>query len=353
MRSQSYFFSPQPTLQTANKYIVRFYEKLSERVEVVNFNRKPVSASIDIFRYAFKSDVMILNWPEDVMHLRFGIPQFIITLFSLIIFRIKGGKIVWVCHNKDSHFKRFGPLRKFARIFFTNQSQHIIVHSEDALRYFTKSGRKVSFLNHPVYEKLHLKSESPDPATIDVLIWGNITPYKGLTEFIENYKKCNVSFGVTIIGKANKEYFKQLTKQATGLNISIIDHFLSDEELDQYFRKSKIILLPYLDHDTFSSGALIHSLNSLKLVIGPSVGNFIDLKKAGACLTYVDHDDLFKMVNDLLSDYEKYISKLRELQQGIEKYYVSNSWDHFIENLLDIVSEKRHQGKLVTTTLEC
>jgi glycosyltransferase involved in cell wall biosynthesis len=351
MRSSCYFFSPQPTPQTTNRYIINFYEKLSERVRVVNYNKKPVSASFDIFRYAFQSDVMILNWPEDVLHLRLGILQMFLSLISLVFFRIKGGIIVWICHNKDSHYKRFRLFRKFTRNFFTKLSQYIVVHSEDAIKHFTNAGRKVYFLNHPVYEKVPIKTENQDLDSIDVLIWGNITPYKGLTEFIESYKKNNVLFGVTIIGKANKEYLKQLTELAAGLNISIKDHFLSDEELSYYFENSKIILLPYLDNDTFSSGALIHSLNSSKLIIGPSVGNFIDLQKSGACLTYDTYNDLFSTINNLLNNKQVYHDKLSELLEGINKYYDSNSWDMFVENLLQIVSENNYQAKMVATTL--
>ncbi|MCU7548274.1 hypothetical protein OCK74_04070 [Chitinophagaceae bacterium LB-8] len=353
MGSFSYFFSPQPTPKTTNEYIISFYEKLAERVTVVNYNKKPVSASLDIFRYVFKSDVMVLNWPEDIMHLRFGILQIIISFLGLVIFRIRGGKIVWVCHNRESHFKRFKLLRNFARKFFATQSQNIIVHSEDALKHFKRVRHKVIFMNHPVYEKFHQKTEVNDAETIDVLIWGNITPYKGLSAFIENYKKCNVSFGVTIIGKANKDYYKHLTELAAGSKVSIIDHFLSEEELYQYFQKSKIILLPYLDNDTFSSGSLIHSLNSSKVIIGPSLGNFIDLQKTGACLTYDDYQGLFNIVGELLSDDQKYKYKLKELQQGIERYYLSNTWDKFIDNLLLIVSEKKHRDKMVATILEC
>lgn len=352
MRSSRYFFSPQPTPHTINKYIINFYEKLSERVRVVNYNKKPVSASFDIFRYALQSDVMVLNWPEDIMHLRFGILQMFLSIISLLFFRIKGGIIVWICHNKDSHYKRFWLLRKFNRNFFTKLSQYIVVHSEDAVKHFAEAGHKVYFLSHPAYEKVHAQSENRNNDPIDVLIWGNITPYKGLTEFIESYKKNNALFGVTIIGKANKEYLRQLIEQAAGLNISIKDHFLSDGELAHYFENSKIILLPYLDHDTFSSGALIHSLNSSKLIIGPSVGNFVDLQKYGACLTYNSHDDLFITIGDLLNNKERYQNKLSELQEGINKYYVSNSWDLFIENLLQVITKNNYQPKTVITTLQ-
>lgn len=336
MTSDRYFFSPQPTPETINNYISSFYETLAKNAHVVNYNKKPVSRSIDFLRYAFRTDVMVLNWPEDVIHLRLGILQFFIAVVSLSLFKIKGGKIIWVCHNKESHVKKYELLRKFSRTFFTKISNFIIVHSSDAIGHFPKEKHKVFFLQHPIYDKVAHRSADKDDTQIEVLIWGNITPYKGLDDFIKNYKKHGAAFNATIIGKADKQYLNHLTKASHGLNITIKDQFLSEDELYLYFKKSKIILLPYLDSDTFSSGSLIHSLNSNKIVIGPGIGNFIDVNNCGACLTYKDYPSLFYIIRQLLNDQKKYDEELRRLTAGINKYYTSNSWDDFIKNILCI-----------------
>lgn len=341
MKIYKYYFSPNPTPLQINKYTVNFFRALSQKVNVINGKRKPVSRSIDILRYSFSSDVMILNWPEDVVHLRFGVLQMFVSFISLIFFKARGGKIVWICHNKNSHIRNYKFLTFLSRRFYSKFSDFIVVHSEDAHSYFNSEKHKVYFLNHPTYEKVHVVSEKGNNNDdIDVLIWGKINPYKGLSQFIENYRKQKATFKVTIIGNAESNYHKKIQDLAKGLNVTIKNEFLSDKELYKYFSRAKIILLPYLSIDTFSSGALIHSLNSGKIIVGPAHGNFLDLRKWQAILTYEDYSDLFSTISNLLCNAQYYNEQLELLNNGIKAYQSANSWDIFIDNLLQIVGQK-------------
>lgn len=339
-KGYKYFFSPQPTLEKKNEYIDNFFNTLAQKVNVINHGKKPASRSADFFKYMFRSDVMILNWPEDILHLRFGILQLFTSFMTLTLFKIKGGKIVWVCHNKDSHKKQYPGLRKITRSFYTKISNVIIVLSNDALNYFLKQKGKTHFLNHPVYSNPPLLKEHKQ-VLFDVLIWGRIRPYKGLNGFIESYRKHNNLFNVNIIGYANKSDLEILNQNASGLNISITDKFISNDELAYYFQNSKIILLPYADSDTFSSGALIHSLSSNKIVIGPAIGNFIDLYKQGACLVYENFTNLFSIINSLLNNPSYYETELSKLRKGISNYYKMNSWENFVDEIVHIIGENK------------
>lgn len=334
-----YFFSPQPITQRKNEYIDHFYDTLSRKVNLINYGKKAISRSVDYLRYSIQADVMILNWPEDILHLRFGILQLFSSIIVLTFFKLKGGKIVWICHNKDSHKKQYKWLRKITRSFYNKISDIIIVLSKDALSHFSDIKRKVYFLNHPVYLEPEIIKDDGTEASIDVFIWGNISPYKGLSEFIESYKSQNQSFGVKIIGHADKKYLEVIKQQATGVNIEIIDKFLSPEELVYYFKNSRIILLPYTTGDTFSSGALIHSLSSNKIIIGAAIGNFIDLNECGACLVYTDFTNLFSIIKPLLEDQFYYNQELTRLRKGIKNYYDSNSWERFIERVIHIIGK--------------
>lgn len=331
-----YFFSPQPAAQK-NDFIDHFYETLSKKVNVINYGKRPISMSADYLRYSLQADVMILNWPEDILHLRLGILQLFSSFIILAFFKLKGGKIVWICHNKQSHRKKYKWLRKITRSFYTKISDAIIVMSKDALNYFFKVKHKVHFLNHPTYLNPEIIKEDKTEAIIDVFIWGTISPYKGLNEFIESYRRYKNSFRVKIIGSADKIYFEIIKQKAQGLNIDVVDKFLTSEELVYYFENSRIILLPYGLEDTFSSGALIHSLCSNKIIIGPAIGNFIDLNKSGACLVYENFSDLFSIINSLLKDKDFYEQQLLKLRNGIKKYYDSNSWENFIDKIVHII----------------
>lgn len=347
-----YFFSPQPTAQKKNEFIDYFFNTLAGKVFVNNYGKTVNSRSADYFKYSFNSDVMILNWPEDILHLRFGIAQLIFSYVTLTFFKLKGGKVVWICHNKESHNKNYKFFRNITRSFYTKISDVIIVLSKDALNHFSKVEDKVYFLNHPVYMTPELIKEQNNLTRFDVLIWGNITPYKGLTEFIEGYRLYNNAFNVKIIGSADKQYLQILKEKALGLNIEIIDKFLSKEELVYYFYNSKIILLPYKDIDTFSSGALVHSLCSNKVVIGPAIGNFKDINEVNACLVYNDFNQLFFLINSLLENQIYYNKELIRLRKGIQDYYSNNTWGDFVKKLISIITKndrdslinKHHEG---------
>jgi beta-1,4-mannosyltransferase len=348
-----FYFSPRPAKERTNEYVDNFFESLSKRVNLVNYNSVPTSRSVDYLKYAFDCDVMVLNWPEDILHLRFGIWQFIVSCLTFSLFRLSGGKIVWVCHNKTTHKKKHKLLSGLARKFYASISNYIIVHSRDAMNHFTHMLHKTYYLPHPVYSRLETNEPDEPLPPIDVLIWGNITPYKGLTEFVKYYKQQNCTFNVLIIGKAQKSYLKQLLLDSDGLNITIVDRFVENDLLHYYFTKSRIIALPYLDSDTFSSGALIHSLNSEKVIIGPAIGNFIDLHAIGACLIYSDRQQLFSVITHLLADNNYYEQTLSQLRKGIERYYNSNSWDRFINEFLGILRPSKeyrsyHVNKVFT-----
>ena len=334
----NYFFSPQPSAEI-NEYIDNFFNSLASKVKVINHGKQQSSRSADFFKYMFRADVMVLNWPEDILHLRFGVLQLFASFTILLAFKIKGGKIVWVCHNKDSHNKRYPFLRKITRSFYTTFSNEIIVHSGDALNYFLKEKSKTHFLNHPVYTDPPLLLNDDTEIKTDVLIWGRITLYKGIHEFIENYKRNAASFSVEIVGSANATYLQTLNEATASTYIHITNKFLSNTALAGYFIQSKIIVLPYADSDTFSSGALIHSLSSNKIIIGPAIGNFLDLKKAGACIVYENFDELFEKINSLLQNEGYYQTELKRLKKGIAEYYKFNTWDNFTDKLLEIVEE--------------
>ncbi|MEP7251254.1 MAG: glycosyltransferase [Ginsengibacter sp.] len=348
-----YFFSPQPSVEI-NEYIDNFFNSLAIKTIVVNRGKQPSSRSADFIKYMFRADVMILNWPEDILHLRFGVLQLFASLLTLLVFKMKGGKIIWVCHNKDSHNKRYPFLRKITRSFYATFSNEIIVHSGDALNYFIKEKSKTHFLNHPVYTDPPLLLNDDAEIKTDVLIWGRITPYKGIHEFIGNYKSNTASFSVDIVGSANATYLQTLNKAAASTNVNITNKFLSNTALAEYFNQSKIIVLPYADSDTFSSGALIHSLSSNKIIIGPAIGNFLDLKKAGACIVYENFNELFEKINSLLQDEVHYQTELKRLKKGIADYYKFNTWDNFTEKLLEIIEKNRQPAisdkKLIAAT---
>jgi glycosyltransferase involved in cell wall biosynthesis len=333
------FISPQVDACSANRYINYFFETLSKKAIVVNEGSKKVSRSLDMFKAVFKCDVMILHWAEDVITLRFGYLQALVSIFAVLLFKLKGGRVVWFCHNRASHFKTRQWAGRYLRRFFEHMASNVVVHSTDGLTEMRYS-QKTVYLPHPVYPENHSVEHDPSMPAIDILIWGNIFPYKGLDTFIDAYKVYDQTASVLIAGKGEAGYVAMLRKRAEGTNILIEDKFLNDEDLAKYFNQTRCIVLPYLPTDTFCSGALIHSLNANKILIGPSLGNFRDLNYIDACLLYTDYEDLFNTLGSLLNDPDLYETQLERSRKGIAAYSETNTWDVFIEDLLQVIGNR-------------
>ncbi|WP_143157242.1 glycosyltransferase [Cnuella takakiae] len=287
-------------------------------------------------KYAFKAKVLVLNWPEDIVHLRFGWLQAICFNLCVLLVKARGGKIIWICHNRKSHAKGKPLLSKWNRNFFKHIADKIIVHSKDAIEVLKEVRSKVVFVPHPRYERIKMDSIT-NPNTHQALIWGNITPYKGLEAFINDYKKSESNFPVKILGKGNPEYVAQLKEKAAGTNIHIQNTRLTAQELQEEFNKCSVIVLPYKKTDTFSSGALIHSLNAHKIILGPRVGNFIDLAETGACIAYQNNKELFELLDRMIHDSAFYQEQLENVRTNMDQYYKLNTWENMIEQVLNSI----------------
>lgn len=335
---RKWFFSPKPVPCINNEYVSSFYEALHKETIVVDYKDKSISRSIDIIKSCLGAEVMVLNWPEDIGNTKYGFIQVLLSICGVLIFKIRNGFLIWVCHNKKSHTIKFKYINQFLRRFYFSLSDKIIVHSSDAIDQLPKSD-KITFFNHPVYNSINGDKKCED--NIDVLVWGSIEPYKGILELIEQYKKHHQNFRLKVIGKAQEEYFSKLLHTSKELNIHLENRFINSQELDNYFAAAKIILLPYSHSDTFSSGSLIHSLNARKIIIGPSLGNFLDLEKCSACLTYKDYRSLFYLINKLLMDKSYYDITLKQMNIGASNYIKDNSWDLFAKRLVNSIRKHR------------
>ncbi len=339
MRGPKVFISPAVDNLAANDYVAHFFNIMNEKAVVLNYGTRKRSRSADMVK-SFSADIMFLHWPEDFGVLAMGYLQAVVAMVTVLAFKMKGGHVVWFCHNKASHHSERRWVGRILRSFYKTFADTIIVHSGDALEHF-KGKKNVFHLAHPAYISIETGNKENNFPRHDALIWGNLYPYKGLDRFIDSYKASRQTFSVLMIGKGKEDYCQYLAEKAKGTNITIQNKFLSDADLEQCFDHSKFILLPYLPSETFCSGALIHSLNSNKIVIGPNLGNFIDVSKEGGCMVYNDFNDLFETVNKLKNDRQLYNDTLTSLQNGIVRYRERNTWTRFADDLLNVVYRNR------------
>lgn len=290
------------------------------------------SALLDLIKNGFRSDLIVLNWIENVPSNKFGILQTLVLIIYFNILKSLRVKIIWVRHNKQTRRHRRITLHKVLESALRLYSDHIIQHSLDVAP--NLSG-KVIFMQHP--NKVNpgdiLSPTQEESAPIDFLIWGTLLPYKGVLEFLRLIAR-DAAFGkfnIHIVGKCpDKNYWRALVMEKTD-NVRIVNKYVEKYELKELFRMSRFILFTYRKDSVLSSGVLIDSLLAGKRIIAPDCGAFRDIAESHGFVSI--YGDLTEISEIYVANYHNYILDQSELKD----FLIENSWQKMGEKLKALI----------------
>jgi len=316
--------------ENANPYIHHLMKSLDRKMEVVNMKSPASSGIFDILKYRKGLDAVFFNWIENIPERKGGIIQMLIYFLLVRYLKRKGVRLVFTLHNKLSHSKTKLLYKRWIFKDIILMSDLIITHSSEGIRYlsehFSSSTDKAWFIPHPVDETMKL-IENVIPfkqRPWDILIWGTMSPYKGVDKFFEYLEGTGLrdKFNIMLKGKfSDREYYKKLVQMDVKAEVS--DAFASEDELQELMQKSRIILFTYNRDSVLSSGALIDSLFAPCFVIGPDTGAFRDLASEGLADSYQDFSDLVEKI-------EKLIRKdISSVMKGRTRFIEENGWKKF------------------------
>jgi len=316
---------------TYNPYIDNLIRAMEQHYNCVNKNAPSNIGTFNLLSFIWKTKYFYLNWIEDLPDKKGGIIQTLFFILLIPFMKISGKKIIWTIHNQFSHHqKRIRTKKWFTRILM-KYSDYRITHSREGINFVERTtnqyiAQKVKYLPHPIIPKP--TNGKVDPK-YDLIIWGTLAPYKGIDLFLEYLwnNQLHDKYHVLILGKILDKAYGQKLKQWQSKNITIIDKFADEKDLDQYINQSRIVLFTYRNQYVLSSGALIDSIAYKKKVIGPDVGAFKDLESYGLGTTYVDFDDLINKVDQLLN------SDANPSQASLNTFISQNSWENFGEKI--------------------
>jgi glycosyltransferase involved in cell wall biosynthesis len=155
--------------------------------------------------------------------------------------------------------------------------------------------------------------------------------YKGVYEFLEALKNSghNQSFKITIAGYFTSEEYYQKVRTFESQSVLIKNDFVSEENLLELFKKSKVILFPYNPISILSSGALMSSLMAPAFLVGPHTAAFADMAEEKVVYTFSDYEQLIGMLEKLISEEELLPATIQ-----IRKDFIShNTWPVFISKV--------------------
>lgn len=320
-----YPISSRASKNLRNPYLENFMASLSQEFVFVN-ERHPSDMGIsDVIKYLGKIDAVFLHWPENIIERKFGFLQTILLTLLLPFFRIRKVLIVYVVHNKVSHSLKNNWIKKFIMRRVVRHSTFLVTHASEGVEFIqTFSGKKkrVFFFPHPIDNPMPLQIANKD---IDVLIWGNIAPYKGVHNFLQALEKNPElkRWKIYIAGKVSSgEYYQELIRIKPE-DVVLMNEFIGEEQLHELISRSRLVLFPYLQDSILSSGAFAKTLAYPVAIIGPNGGAFKDFSH----LEQVDTFELFDEIPALLrKNLETQNENLQWQNENILKQY---SWASF------------------------
>ena len=310
--------------EESNSYIRHLNEQLGAEFEVVNYITK--YGLLDAVAKFHKTNIYYFNWIEEVSTKKYGLLQFLILPFLLVGSKLTGKKIVWFIHNNVSHYKDHLLIKKIIIRLMTIFADVIFAHSSGLKLKVPK--KKLHIFHHPIEPYRPLLP--PADFTYDLLIWGSVSSYKGIYEFVSHVSQSPVlrNYKILVAGAFSSEAYYESVMQIKTDNVTVLKKLLSTEELIDCISMSKYILFTYVSKSILASAALCKTLSFGKEVIGPDIGAFKELGAAKLLYTYRSFKELDQLLTSLGENNGSEIN-----QTDLQAYINKTSWEAFSEFL--------------------
>jgi beta-1,4-mannosyltransferase len=326
-----------------NPYRDNFTASMLKYLDFVNKDKPSSVGIVNISKYLYKIDYLFLNWIEDLPDKKWGYVQ---SVFFLLLLKVKGWfglKVVWTLHNKISHVPKNRNLKKLLFKELLKKSDLIITHAKEGVEFarsfWPDSQKKIFYFSHPIvpfnFSVNQIKKE------YDFLIWGALSPYKGIDLFLQYLRDAGLDnqFKIKILGKAvSHDFFLKLQNYKNN-SIEIEDVFIDHADLAQLIDQSYCVLFTYSQDSVLSSGVLIDSVAHRATVIGPYTGAFREMADLGIIKAYNHYTE----IPQILENIKKEDSEIR--MKNISRFIEAHTWDEFARTLNSFLSSVEKSTK--------
>lgn len=287
-----------------------------------------------------KVDSIIFHWFTPFMAPAFSTISFLSKLFRKSI-------VVSICHNVMPHDKNFFD-RILNKMFFSFVDSFMVHSLKDLkdLKLLKRNSNAVhGFL--PVFDmfknskvpKLIAKKRLGIAGKV-ILFFGYIRPYKGLSDLIKTIplvlKEINVT--LLIVGEVwgnKKIYTDQIKNLDLEKNIVFIDTYVPDDEVQNYFNASNVLVMPY--HSGTQSAVIQTAFGFDLPVICTDVGGFKEAVKDGFTGYIVSKGDIEKLADAIVTYFKK--NKEKQFIANLKNDKERLSFNRYIELLEKCMSK--------------
>ncbi len=274
------------------------------------------------------ADLIVFDW----WHPFFSFCHFTI---SYLIRKKYHKKIIFITENVISHESNLID-RKLTKLGLKNASGFLVLSNKvaDELENFV-NGKKIYKSELPVYD-CYKNNSTTDIESLKaelgysnenkvLLFFGYVRKYKGLDILLEtlfDLISSDNSFRLLVVGEFYddvKNYNEIIKKLKIENYVHIINRFVPNEEVEQYFAVSDCVVLPY--KDATQSGVLNIAYGFLKPAVVTNVGGlaeFVNNEKTGVIVKSCSKEEIVK---------------------GIKRFYELRNKVNFVDNIKNRVSE--------------
>lgn len=316
-----------------NRYFVFLKENLAEYFDVLDADNEPyLTQGWALLKHSFKADIFLLSFVETIAFHKLAFLQYLMVRLSFRVMRLRRGKIVFIFHNPRPHKGENWMSRSLTKLQL-KRSCLVISHSCETASFarvlLSEYGcppDKVRYFCHPVVEPAAVGGSAADACrgssggedsarTGEILIWGNILPYKGVLEFVTSPAVRRAGLKVRIVGRCKDALlaadiekaivsddsagFAGFGAEASTAHRStfVFENRAADfEELAGLIRSSRFVLFPYLPGSVSSSGVLMDTLTMGGSPVGPAIGAFADLAREDVCFVYGSEAEMVEIL---------------------------------------------------------
>ena len=261
-------------------------------------------------------------------------------------------KKICICHNVLPHEK--SKIDEILTKYGLKKIDDFIVHGEiekTVLQniYPNIKSNKITVTPHPTYT-LQFKNDEIDKKTAKemlklngkvLLFFGFIRQYKGLEYLIKAMPMINTKIDnliLIIVGEFwdDKRKYQNLITNLELQNIRIIDEYISDEKVSQYFMSSDLLIIPYIN--ATSSGVVQIAFSFNLPVIVTNVGALEEIVSHNKTGFIVPPKDSKAIARTVIDFYQK--TNKDQIITNIKMEAYRFSWQRLVEVITAIVNTK-------------
>ena len=284
-----------------NPYQTKLTDAIKDNNVEIEFKTSFKHLFKDLIVRREKADIVHLHWLPKYDRKPVSILKGLYFVGRVMALKVLGYKLAITVHNIVHHESTFEKLDLFVYRSTARMSDALFVHAPSTIDKVAKEWKvrdknKIVVTYHASYigsynnivssenakQKFELEKES-----MSFLIFGGIRPYKEIIKLIKLFEELDSSSNTLIIaGRPVTDEFDQQIKSAIKDDNNIIyhNHFIDDEEVQNYMNAADAVVLPY--KKLLTSGSALLAMSFGKACIAPKLGSIIDVLDENGAILY-------------------------------------------------------------------